>query len=546
MQLYPTRAAVDLTIAGMATVAVGVVAREAAIVAWGGAVLVGLAVARAVTAVSVARIRAAGFEMLWREEERVRRLARSETVELKAEVRNRDTRAARYVELRPVCSPNLEVELDPPQGEVPAGGRLRVMVKVRAPRVGRHGIHGLSLEVQGSPGLFEVPLTFANPFGFEVLPRPYAVGLRSARGGRSRMHADEGRPSPLAGDGLELKELREHVPGDPFKRIAWKASARRGKLMVREYEREERDVVWLLVDGSVELWSGVLGTSPLDHAIDEAAAVAQRHLARGDRVGLCVVASRPLAWLEAERGPAQGAKIMSALALAPGTLDADRSDLDEADVAVRVLEHLRPLDPAAAQGVRSSELDRLARRVERTLGRAPFSPREPFAHSRRERTLRKYLGAFGIACAARQEAEGQRTEPAMADALTKILKGRPKASIIYVWSPLAELGARPNVEEAISRFPRRKVELRWVGSHYGPSLPREDRLGEAIADAMMVREQISRIKGEAALRRLGVRVEKLKVRHVSADGAPASTRGTLPPPRPSQPPPRPDGKGANA
>ena len=37
----------------------------------------------------------------------------------------------------------------------------------------------------------------------------------------------------------EIRELREHMPGDPFKKIAWKASARRGRLLVRA--RRSRD-----------------------------------------------------------------------------------------------------------------------------------------------------------------------------------------------------------------------------------------------------------------------------------------------------------------
>ena len=60
-----------------------------------------------------------------------------------------------------------------------------------------------------------------------------------------------------------LRELREHQPGDPFRRIAWKASARRGVLLVRDFEREERDVIWLVLQASVDLWSGPLGRAPL-------------------------------------------------------------------------------------------------------------------------------------------------------------------------------------------------------------------------------------------------------------------------------------------
>lgn len=521
MHVHPTRTAVDLAVAGMVAVGVGMLAREAAIVAWGSAFLVGLAVARAVTHLGVARVRAAGFEMLWRTEPRVQRVARGETIELEAEVRNRDTRAARYVGLRVVGSPNLEIDIDPSEGEVPAGGRLRAVVKVTASRVGRHGLHGLSLEVRGGPGLFEVPLTFANPFGIEVMPRPFALAMRSPRGGRSRMVADEGRPGPLSGDGMELRELREHRPGDPLKRVAWKASARRGQLMVREYEREERDVVWLLLDASVELWAGPPGSAPLDLAIDEVAAVAQRHLARGDRVGLGVFGARELAWIRPGRGPSHGMELFSTLALTTGTLDGDRSDLDEVDVALRVLEHMRPLDPAAAHRVRPSDLDRVARRVERVKARAPFPDALAHADSPRERLLRSYLAAFGMAAPARLEAERTRTDARLAEALSRVTRERPTASAVYVWSPAPDLGSRPEVTRALVRFPRRNCDLRWISMRLTPSIPRGGPpLAAAVGDAVAIRALVAQERGEHELRRQGVRVERLVAR--GARAAPAS------------------------
>jgi uncharacterized protein (DUF58 family) len=534
VQVHPTRATVDLAIAGMVSVGVGMVLREAAIVAWGGALLVGLAIARAVTQVGIARIRAAGFEMLWRGDSRLSRAGRGEVVEIEAEIRNRDTRAARYVELRSVCSPNLKVAIDPPGGEVPAAGRLRVVLKVQTPRVGRHGIHGLSLEVQGGPGLFEVPLTFANPYGIEVLPRAFATEMRTARGGRSRMSAEAGRPGPLFGDGNELRELREHQPGDPFKRIAWKASARRGVLLVREYERDERDVVWLLLDASVELWSGEPGKSPLDLAIDEVAAVAQRHLARGDRVGLAIVAGRVLAWIPPKRGADHDVKLLSALALKTDTLDADRSDFDEADLAVRVLEHLRPLDPTAAARVRASDLDRVARRAERLRARGPFPDASPFAHGKRELTLRRYFAAFGIGSPARLEPERPKTDAQIGEALIRMQRDRPRASVMYVWSPAPDAATRPEIDRALKRVHRRRVDLRWVSTLHQPSIPIEGaRLAPAVADAVGTRARLAQERGEAALRQLGVRVERLRPRHSVRIEPPAGetggTSGGLPP-----------------
>src|SRR5690606_22992717 len=83
---------------------------------------------------SVARIRAAGFEMLWTGQRRLVRAPRGGVVEIEAEVRNRDTLAARFVRLRAVASSQLAVTLEPDRGEVMASGRLKVKAVVKTPR----------------------------------------------------------------------------------------------------------------------------------------------------------------------------------------------------------------------------------------------------------------------------------------------------------------------------------------------------------------------------------------------------------------------------
>src|SRR4051812_36263228 len=432
------------------------------VVAWAGALLVGLALARGVTEFSVNRIRNVGFEMLWRGDARSARTSRGELLEIEAEVRNRDSRAARFVGLRAVFAPELAIEIVPSQGEVPAGGRLRVVLRVSGRRVGRFGIHGLSLEVQGNPGLYEVPLTFANPFGVEVMPRAYQAFAHQARGGRSHRGADRGRPGPVAGDGEQLRELREHRAGDPLRRVAWKASAKRGRLMVRGYEREERDVVWFVLDASIELGAGNPGYTPLDRAIDEVSGYATRHAASGDRIGLCVVGARTLHLLKPDRGPSHTSRVLQALSQTATFVDADRSGLDEADVATRVLEHMRPLDPSAAERVRSSEIDRIARRADRLRVRAPFDAYEVLSGSRRERSLRRYLLAFGLSCPARLEPDRPRTDQELARVLSELSRGKPRASLIYVWSPAPDPATRSGLEQALAKQPKRRHELRWV------------------------------------------------------------------------------------
>lgn len=544
MHLYPTRTSSHLAIAGSVVLGVGLAAQVPAIVGWGGALLVAVALARTVTLLSVARIRAAGFEMLWSGTERSVRTARGNTLELLAEVRNRDTLAARYVKLRAVASAQLEVRIEPSAGEVAASGRLEVRVHVKTPRVGRHGLHGLALEVRGASGMFEVPLTFANPFGIEVLPRALATYLLEPRGGRSRLAATAGRPGRVRGDGSDLRELREHQPGDPFRRIAWKASARRGVLLVRELEREERDVVWLVLDASVELWAGPVGRAPLDLAIEEVAAVATRHLARGDRVGLTVIATGNRATVPPEQGPSQGHRILQALLDATACHDADRSDLDELDVAVRVLEHLRPLDPRGLPDVRRGDLDRLAARADVLRLRAPFQVPPPNGRSMRDRVLRRYLAAYGIDSPPRTEPEHVGAGEALADALVQIARTKPHASRVHVVGIPPAARSTVALREGMRRLSRAGVVVTWSTPSFEPSLlppwetlaetpddPSDDpplappagQLGDtalAAAGALAVRARVAHARGEAELRKLGVKILRPRPRqhHVDPGG----------------------------
>jgi uncharacterized protein (DUF58 family) len=549
MQLYPTRTAAHLAIVGLAVVGVGVAARVPAIVGWGAAVLFAVAVARAVTLASVARIRAAGFEMLWSRPKRVISTPRASTVEIEAEVRNRDTLAARYVKLRAIASSQLDVRVEPSSGEVPASGRLKVTVKVSAPRVGHHGVHGLALEVHGASGLFEVPLTFANPYGVEVLPRPFAAYLTQPRGGRSHILAASGRPGRRRGEGSDLRELREHQPGDPFRRIAWKASARRGTLLVRDFEREERDVVWVVLEASVELWAGPLGRAPLDLAIDEAAAVATRHLARGDRVGLFITADALHHPIAPDHGPAHAAKIARALTIGCGTYDAARSDLDESDVAVRVLEHLRPLDPRGLSDVRRSDIDKLAARADAMRARAPFAASVPLGRSLRERTLRRYLASFGIDSPPRIEADRSGDQEALVDALGYISLEKPRASLVHVISRPPDERQQKPLGEVVRRITRGGAALTWSTPSIEPSLsppwddpsrpakgdddegepllpPRPSAFAELApiaADAVRTRARAADARREGALKKIGVRV--VRQRHqpaLAADGQAAA------------------------
>jgi uncharacterized protein (DUF58 family) len=436
--------------------------------------------------------------------------------------------------LRPLSSSLLDVIVDPPVVELPGARSTPIRVRVIGRRAGRWGIHGFALEVRGSPvgsdGCYEVPLVFHSPVGVEVLPRALAALVSSPRGGRSRRAANAGMVSRHAGEGDELRELREHVPGDPFKRIAWKASAKRGQLLVRETDRTERDVVWLVLDASVELWAGLLGHAPLDQGVEELASLAALRLSRGDRVGLVVTAARGRAWIPPDGGSKQAARIASALAGASVMVDADRTELDEREIAARVSEHAQSSDPKISRHFAQGDFDGLARRAEACRKSAPFSPRLPYATTLRDRTLRHYLSSFGIEAPPRTDGERARTDVSITESLEKLAGERDRPSVIHVWAPAPV--RKDLLIKAIRRLRAKRIALHWslpaieesVGlARTGPPAEKsKDQLVlEAVEDAVRARASVDRARGSDLLRKMGAVVlpRAKRARSVMRDGA---------------------------
>jgi uncharacterized protein (DUF58 family) len=112
------------------------------------------------------------------------------------------------------------------------------------------------------------------------------------------------------GEGIELAELRPFVAGDELRRINWRATARTGELIVNELHPERNTAVVLLLDVLTDVGSPRGG--PLDQCVRAAAALADRYLARRDRVGLLAIGGG-LRWLRAASGAAQVHRIVDTL-----------------------------------------------------------------------------------------------------------------------------------------------------------------------------------------------------------------------------------------
>jgi uncharacterized protein (DUF58 family) len=190
------------------------------------------------------------------------------------------------------------------------------------PRRGTFEFVGFRVATRFPFGLFSKALWLEAPRTALVFPaldplRTEAVGASALRRGESRVG--------WSGQTPESAGLRPYAPGDPHRRVHWRASLRRGELLVREQEQDAAG------EHLVRLRTAGCAPGPeFERAVRRAASEVAAHLRGGMRVALRTDAGL----LPYGDGVAHRRRLLAHLALvAP---DARRQPADGAAAAVPV------------------------------------------------------------------------------------------------------------------------------------------------------------------------------------------------------------------
>jgi uncharacterized protein (DUF58 family) len=139
---------------------------------------------------------------------------------------------------------------------------------------------------------------------------PRVSRLRRLLRPRATRPASGNRPAAVSGEGIEFAEIRAFRPGERARRVNWRASARRGELLVSERLPERSSEVVLLLDSLTEAASGEEST--LDLAVRAVASLVGEYLHQRDRVGLINFGGE-LEWVSPSSGPRQHYQILDAV-----------------------------------------------------------------------------------------------------------------------------------------------------------------------------------------------------------------------------------------
>jgi uncharacterized protein (DUF58 family) len=279
------------------------------------------------------------------------RLGESVTTDLL--VTNPDGRTVRGI-VRDAWQPSAGAENDRHDLRLGAGERVKVSTRLHPTRRGDRHADLVTIRLHGPLGLAARQRSFPVRGTVRVL-HPFH-SRRHLPSKLSRLRQIDGRSAVRRrGQGTEFDSLRDYVDGDDVRSIDWRATARRGSVVVRTWQPEQHRRIVIVIDTS-RTSAGRVGDVPrLDAAMDATllltALAAHAHdrvdvIAGDQRVRVRVVGSsdrtNPLA------------EVVSALApIDPAIVEADWSALAAAVVSRHhqrsLVVLLTPLEPAAIE-----------------------------------------------------------------------------------------------------------------------------------------------------------------------------------------------------
>lgn len=192
--------------------------------------------------------------------------------------------------------------------------RAEVRYRVVPPGRGRFTFGPVYIRFRGRLELIVRQREIPCDMPVDVYPNIKNVARFELRVRRSHLIETGLKSERRRGNGTDFESLREYVRGDEFRRVDWKATARRHKLISREYQSEVNQSVLVMLDCGRAMGAGLPRGTMLDATVDAALLLLQRVLRNGDNAGLLAFTDKPFRFVPPAKGKRQLHLIMSQLA----------------------------------------------------------------------------------------------------------------------------------------------------------------------------------------------------------------------------------------
>jgi uncharacterized protein (DUF58 family) len=186
--------------------------------------------------------------------------------------------------------------------EVDAQTSATMIYGLTAPKRGRVEFGQIAVRYLSRWRLVWTYARIGTPAAVKVYPNMRRAREAELRALGARSFVAARRKSQWRGEGRDFESLRDYVRGDEMRHLSWTATARRGKLVTRQYQMERDQTILIALDAGRLMTARIENETKLDSAVHAALALMSAAARAGDNAGLLVFGRRIQTYLPPKRG----------------------------------------------------------------------------------------------------------------------------------------------------------------------------------------------------------------------------------------------------
>jgi uncharacterized protein (DUF58 family) len=196
---------------------------------------------------------------------------------------------------------------------LPARGIKIIQYQLRPVKRGAYEFGKINVYISTAMGFIKRRSRFGEPLEVPVYPsylqmRKYqlmAIHNRLSEAGIKKMRR--------IGHSMEFEQIKEYVWGDDYRTVNWKATARKGQLMVNHFTDEKSQQIYCVIDKGRTMKMPFEGLSLLDYAINASLVLTNVALLKQDKAGLITFSERLGTVLMADKKATQMQSVLELL-----------------------------------------------------------------------------------------------------------------------------------------------------------------------------------------------------------------------------------------
>ncbi|RYZ24259.1 MAG: DUF58 domain-containing protein [Chitinophagaceae bacterium] len=197
--------------------------------------------------------------------------------------------------------------------DLQSGQKDSIVYRLRPVQRGAYEFGAINVLARSPLDLVSRRYRFAQEQTVKVYPSFLQVRRFQLLAAANRLQEAGIKRQRALGHSLEFEQIKEYVRGDDYRTVNWKATARRGDLMVNNFTDERSQQVYCIINKGRAMKMPFDGMTLLDYSINAALVLSNVALQRQDKAGLITFAQKTDAFLPADKRAGQFNQILETL-----------------------------------------------------------------------------------------------------------------------------------------------------------------------------------------------------------------------------------------